>query len=227
MAFLIQSTANVAVNGVKCLVYGPPKVGKTRLLATVPAPIILSAEQGLLSLRQYNLPYIEIPNLAVFREVFQWSCYSNEARQFATIGLDSASEIVEQILAYELTRTRDPRKAYGEIITQGLQIVRAFRDLPGRNVVLIAKQEFARDEGNGLMYYGPSFPGQKLGPALPYYPDEIFQYCVFNNPTTKQRMEALRCWPDQQNIAGDRSGALGEFEPPNLGQIFAKIMGQR
>lgn len=225
MPIILQSTANVALNGgVKVLVYGPPKVGKTRLIATAPAPVIFSAEGGLLSLRTYNLPYIEIRSIFDLREAFNWFSQSHEARQFQTAGLDSITEIIEQLLEAEKGKTRDPRKAYGEIVVQGINIIRDFRDkTPGRNVVLVAKQEFAKDDATGLMYFQPSFPGQKLGPAVPYYPDEIFQYCVFTDQQTKGRVEALRCWADQQNVAGDRSGALDQFEPPNLTYIFDKI----
>lgn len=223
MTIYLQSTANVSTQGVKCLVYGPPKVGKTRLLATAPAPVIFSAEAGLLSLRSYNLPYVQINNMAMLQECYQWTTQSREAQQFQTIGLDSVSEIIEVLLEYEKTRTRDPRKAYGEIITQGIKLIRDFRDLPGRNVVLIAKQESAIDGATGYMMNQPSFPGQKLAPQVPYYPDEIFQYCVFADQQTKRRIEALRCWADQNNVAGDRSGALNEWEEPNLAKIFAKI----
>lgn len=179
----------------------------------------------MLSLRTYNLPFIEIKTMSDLHEAYQYIMLSNEARQFLTIGLDSISEIIEVLLEAEKHKTRDPRKAYGEIITQGLQLVRNLRDIPGRNVVLIAKQEWAKDDSTGIMYNQPSFPGQKLGPAMPYYPDEIFQYCLFRNPQSGQRVEVLRCWPDQNNVAKDRSGALNEWEPPHLGNIFAKIMG--
>jgi AAA domain-containing protein len=223
MTVFIQSTANVSTNGIKCLVYGPPKVGKTRLMATAPAPIIFSAEAGLLSLRTYNLPYVQIQSMAHLQECYNWTIQSREAQQFATIGLDSISEIIEVLLEYEKTRTRDPRKAYGAIIDQGLRLIRDFRDLPGRNVVLIAKQETAIDGATGYMFNQPSFPGNKLGPAVPYYPDEIFQYVVHTDPQTRQRFEGLRCWADGQNVAGDRSGALDQWEPPNLTHIFTKI----
>jgi hypothetical protein len=223
MAIVIQSTYGQTTRGVKCLVYGPPKVGKTRLIATAPGPFLISAEGGTLSLRTHNIPYVEVRDMPHFAEIYRWVSQSNEARQFATFSIDSLSEIVEKLLEAEKVKTRDPRKAYGEIVTQGLDIVRKFRDIDGPNVLLIAKQEYAKDEGTGFMQYGPSFPGQKLGQAVPYFPDEIFQYCVFQNPQTQQRVEALRCWANQQNVAGDRSGALDEFEPPNLSQIFAKI----
>lgn len=206
------------------LVYGKAGVGKTRLLATAPAPVIFSAEGGLLSLRSMRLPYIEVKTMAQLNEGYQWLINSHEARQFATPCLDSISEIVEVLLTHEMGRTKDPRKAYGEIITQGLKLIRDFRDIPGRNVVLVAKEEYSKDDSTGTMYFGPAFPGQKLGPAVPYYPDEIFQYNVFQNPQTGQRVEALRCWPDRQNIAKDRSGSLAEWEQPNLTAIFNKIM---
>jgi len=221
----LYNTADITTRrGIKCLVYGPPKVGKTRLCASAPAPVIFSAEGGMLSLRTFNLPYAEIKSISDLQQAYYWASSAAEARQFQTICLDSISEIIEQLLEAEKAKTRDPRKAYGEIVTQGLKIMRDFRDnLPSHHVVLIAKQEWAKDETTGMMYFQPSFPGQKLGPAVPYYPDEIFQYCVFTNMQTKQRVEALRTWADQNNIAGDRSGALDEFEPPNLAHIFAKI----
>lgn len=224
MPVFLQSTANITANsGIKCLVYGAPKVGKTRLLATAPAPVIFSAEAGLLSLRTFNLPYAEIKSMNDLKDAYQWARNSQEARQFHTIGLDSISEIIEQLLEYEKTRTRDPRRAYGEIITQGIQLIRDFRDLPNRHVVLIAKQEWTKDDITGQMHFQPMFPGQRLAPNVPYFPDEIFQYCIFTNPQTGQRIEALRCWSDQSAVAGDRSGALDQFEPPNLTHIFDKI----
>jgi hypothetical protein len=222
-SFVIQNTYGQSNRGIKCLVYGPPKVGKTRLIATAPAPFLISAEGGTLSLRTYNIPYVQVYTMPQFREVYNWVTGSAEARQFATFSLDSISEIIEQILEGEKLKTRDPRKAYGEIISQGIQIIKGFRDLDGPNIVMVAKQEFSKDETNGMMFFQPSFPGQKLGPAVPYYPDEIFQYCLFTNPQTRQTIEALRCRGDHQNIAGDRSGALDEFEEPNLTKIFAKI----
>lgn len=221
----ILSTASVVNRGIKVMVYGRAGVGKTYLCSTAPAPIILSCESGLLSLRAYNLPYIGIETLADLQGAFNWIAQSDEARQFQTICLDSISEIIEKLLEEEKTKTKDPRKAYGEIMTKGVAIIRGFRDLPGRNVVLIAKEEWSKDEQSGSMFCQPSFPGQKLGPALPYYPDEVFQLCVFTSPQSKERVRALRCHPDQFNIAKDRSGALAEFEPPNLFEVFRKIGG--
>jgi len=221
----LQSTQNYGAGAVKNLVYGDSGTGKTRLIATAPSPVILSAEGGLLSLRQFNLPYIEIRSMLDLQQAYQWSVGSHEARQFATISLDSISEIAEVCLRNEQAMTRDGRKAYGELLIKVVQLTRDFRDIPGKHVVVTAKQEWSKDGDNGLMMFQPMMPGQKLGPQLPYFFDEVFQQCVFVDPNSKQRIEALRTRRDAQNVAKDRSGSLDEWERPNLTAIFSKIMG--
>ena len=50
-------------NGIKCLVYGRSGIGKTHLCATAPTPIIVGAEGGELSLREQDVPLIQIKTL--------------------------------------------------------------------------------------------------------------------------------------------------------------------
>lgn len=220
----LQSTANSAANGIKVLVYGKAGVGKTRLIATAPAPVIFSAESGLLSLRRFNLPFWEIKTLSDLITAYRWTIESNEARQFGTICLDSISELAEVILKNELSKNKDPRKAYGEVLTQTIAVVRDFRDIPGRNVYFSAKEEFAKDDMLGGMFFMPSLPGSKLGQQLPYYFDEVFRLAIFRGQDGKE-FEALQTRGDNQVIAKDRSGCLDAFEPANLHRIFTKIHG--
>ena len=57
----IRSTKDVSIStGVKILVYGQAGAGKTTMIKTLPNPIILSAEAGLLPLSSLNLPYIQV-----------------------------------------------------------------------------------------------------------------------------------------------------------------------
>lgn len=222
---MLRSTSEISArNGVKCLDYGGSGVGKTRLCATAPSPVILSAEGGLLSLRKLNLPYIEINSMVALQSAYQWCLNSAEARQFATICMDSISEIAEVCLRTEMAKNKDGRKAYGELLIQVIALARDFRDIPGKNVIVTAKQEWSKDDQSGIMMFAPMMPGSKLGPQLPYFFDEVFQHCVFTDPQTKQRGEWLRTRPDSQNVAKDRSGALNEWEAPNLTAIFQKIM---
>lgn len=219
------TTTNVdaQLNGIKVLVYGPAGMGKTVLSSTAPAPIILSAESGNLSLRGFAIPMIKIATVQDLTEAHQWLLNSAEAKQFQTVCLDSISEVAEVVLNNAKRQTKDPRQAYGELLEKMETLIRAFRDLPGKNVYMAAKMEPSKDELTGIVKYGPSMPGSKLGSKLPYYFDEVFRLGVNKTPSGEQ-YRFLQTQPDLQYEAKDRSGALAQMEPPNLTQIFQKIM---
>ena len=220
----VRYSDDVRINGIKMMVYGASGVGKTPLLATGPVPIILSGERGLLSISRTRTAYIEIRNYADLTEAYSWCARSQEAQQYWTIGLDSLTELAEVILVEEKRKTKDPRKAYGELQDQVISMVKGFRDLPGKNVVLIAKETYDKDESTGTMLYSPMFPGQKLSPKLPYYFDEVFRMLVGKDPTTGKIWRALHTQASYQHTARDRSGNLAEYEPPDLMQVFKKIL---
>lgn len=220
----IKSTADVANTGVKMLVYGSAGVGKTRLAVTSPAPIILSAEGGILSLKQYALPFLEVHTIAELEAYYQWLAYDQTSWQFQTVMLDSVSEVAEVVLANEMKNNKDPRKAYGEMATHMMGILRQFRDLPGRHVIFTAKMGKTKDEQTGGIVWGPMMPGQQLDQQLPYMFDEVFHLGSYRS-SEGQTYEALRTRADNQYQAKDRSGMLDAWEPPDIGHIIAKIMG--
>lgn len=222
MAISLKNTRGISVtNGVKILVYGDAGTGKTTLISTLPAPLVLSAEAGLLSLSRFDIPYIEVTDMASMEEAYQWICESEEAQQFQSICLDSISEIGEVVLASEKTRSKDPRKAYGEMQDQMGELIRAFRDLPGRNVYFSAKLEKNKDD-LGRILFGPSMPGQKLGQQMPYFFDEVFALRA-EHDADGNIQRALMTETDGQWNAKDRSGRLDAWEPADLGAIIAKI----
>lgn len=222
----IQSTYGFgAYWGVKCLIYGGPGAGKTRLALTAPSPLIISGEKGLLTLAQYNLPYWQINSVQDLQQVHYFLRSSQEAKQFQTIFTDSGSDISEVILSNEKGKTKDPRKAYGEVLDQTIALIRDFRDIQGKHVVILAKQEYNKDELTGGMMYGPSFPGSKLGQQMPYFFDEVFQIARYKTPQG-QAYHALLTKQTNQFIAKDRSNRLDEYEPADLNHVFAKILQQ-
>lgn len=231
MTIRLQSTAHMSLaHGVKCLVYGPPGVGKTRLCASAPNPVIISAESGLLSLRKFNLPAINVNSYNDLVEAYKWVTDSKEAKQFYTVCLDSISEIAEVVLSEEKRRTKDPRKAYGETQDQLIGMFRNFRDISGKHIYFSAKQEFTTDGATGAKYFAPMFPGTKLAQAAPYFFDEVFQLNAFKDPNSGADLRYLRTRPDNQNTAKDRSGTLSEWENADpatgggLAAIFDKMM---
>lgn len=227
------------VGGVKALVYGGSGVGKTVLTATLPAPILLSAESGALSLKKanlerlfgvnnpsicYNVPMILITNVQDLTDAYEWCTRSSEAQQFASISLDSISEIAEVVLNNAKRQVKDPRQAYGEMIEKMETLIRLFRDIPGKNVYMSAKMEPTKDEMTGVVKYGPAMPGAKLGQKLPYFFDEVFRLGVNKTPQGES-YRFLQTQPDMQFEAKDRSGALAVMEAPHLSQVFSKILG--
>lgn len=223
MAVTLRRTGAIASSGVKLLVYGQAGAGKTSLNKTLPSPVVLSAESGLLSLRDADLPYIEITNTDSLREAYAWLTTSDEAKQFESVGVDSISEIAEVVLSAEKAATKDPRAAYGAMQDVMGQLIRAFRDLPNRHVYMTAKCAKQNDE-QGRLLYSPSMPGQQLPQALPYYFDEVLALRVERDAEGNTH-RALLTDSDGLWQAKDRSGKLDRWELPDLGAIIRKIGG--
>lgn len=227
-------------NGIKVVVYGQAKVGKTCLIGTCPNPIIFSAERGLLSLRNNpatrNIVAAEIHSIKDFTDARDWCLKSAEAKKFDTYCLDSISEIAEICLIEEKEKTAistpkgkkpngfEPYMALGD---QVMGVLREFRDFPGKHVMFIAKQEFDKDGDTGISMFRPSMPGRQLTNQLPFMFDEILQLVRFTQKN-EQGMDipynALRTSADSQNVAGDRSGSLDLWEPANISHIINKII---
>lgn len=227
-----------SLSGVKMMVYSPAGMGKTVLVATLPTPIMLSAESGVLSLRKrnleklfgvgnpdicYNVPIIQVTTVNELSEAYEWLIRSAEAKQFESVAIDSISEIAEVVLNNAKRQVKDPRQAYGELIEKMESTIRAYRDLPGKNVYMAAKQEPMKDELTGVVKYGPAMPGSKLGAKLPYFFDEVLRLAVNKSPQGES-YRYLQTQPDLQYECKDRSGALDVMEPPSLKHIIGKIL---
>jgi phage nucleotide-binding protein len=223
MAIQLKRTKEATAQAVKLLVYGQAGAGKTSLIPTLPKPIILSAEGGLLSIADTNLPFIEITSMQELQEAYKWLTSSSEAGEFQSVALDSISEIAEVVLNAEKKINKDPRAAYGAMQEQMADVIRAFRDLPGKHVYMSAKLEKTQDE-MGRVLYAPSMPGNKTGQSLPYFFDEVLALRVEKDAEGFTR-RALMTDGDGLWLAKDRSGKLEVWEDADLGEIIKKIGG--
>lgn len=219
MAINLRRTGQAHANGVKILCYGQSGAGKTSLIKTLPNPIVLSAEGGLLSIADADIPYLEITSMEDLRQAYSWVLES----EYKSVALDSISEIAEVVLNTEKKATKDPRQAYGAMQEQMADIIRAFRDIPNRHVLMTAKLEKTQDE-MGRVLYSPSMPGNKTGQSLPYFFDEVLALRVEKDGEGNTQ-RALMCDSDGLWLAKDRSGKLSSWEAPDLGEIINKIGG--
>lgn len=245
MEFTTTSQA-VKDTGVKLLVFAESGYGKTMLNATLPNPLIISAESGLLSLTKrniervygagrpdicYDIPVISVKSIHDVEQAYMWvgDPVNNPVidefgnRQFQSISLDSLTEIAEQCLNNAKRTVKDPRQAYGELIERMQTLIRAFRDIMGLNVYMSGKMARYKDEFTGVTTYGVSMPGSKLGPEIPYFFDEVFKLGINKDPNTQEEFRYLQTGPDMSNNCKDRSGVLDFMEQPHLGMIINKI----
>jgi AAA domain len=214
-------------HGVKVCVHGPAGAGKTRLIETCPSPIIGSAESGTLSIAAARIPMCEITSIEDLIDFRRWATGSNESRHFQTISLDSITEIAERLLSAEKKVSKDPRKAYGEMMDKVAVELRLFRDLPGKHVYFSCKSGL-REMPDGTHMHFPIMPGNKTAEALPFYFDEFFFLGVssYADPGPPAKQVTFRFLQTQRTAtieAKDRSGVLSEVEEPHLGKIFEKI----
>lgn len=224
MAINLLTTKGYASDSVKILVHGQSGVGKTTLIGTLPNPVVISAEGGLLALADLEIPYLNVTSMTELNEAYEWLASSKEADQFQSVAIDSISEIAEVVLNTEKKLTKDPRQAYGALQEQMTDLIRAFRDLPRKHVYMSAKTEKATDE-NGRILYSPSMPGNKLGQMLPYFFDEVLALRV-ERDSDGATHRGLMCDSDGLWTAKDRSGKLSPWEDAELGAIIRKITGE-
>lgn len=227
---LIMKPAQLAqANGLKVLVYGAAGVGKTTLCASTGVPdktLILSAEAGLLSIRESNVSAINIDNIQKLRDVYEYlkgTAKTPANHPYTWVCLDSISEIAEQVLASEMESKKDPRQAYGEMAVTMEKMIKLFRDLP-LNVCMVCKGKQTDDEGR--MVWQPSLPGQQLAEKIPYLFDEVFCLVAMTNKEGETK-RALRTTADGKYTAKDRSGRLEGWEAPDLAALYKKIHGPR
>ncbi len=207
------------MHGVKMLVHGPAGAGKTRLCATtgdLEHTIILSAEAGLLSLRHVEIDAVVINRLQDMRDALEHVKQSN----YRWVCIDSLSEVAEIVLHEEKEKSKDPRKAYGELADIMFKLIKAFRDLPGKNVVMTCKTE--KQQNDGAMLWSPMLPGRQLSAGISYLFDEVFAIRAQKRDDGSV-VPYLQTVNDGYYECKDRSGALAPAEPASLEKIVSKI----
>lgn len=220
MALKVQSTRETALdNYINAIIYGQAGIGKTYLCGTAPKPLILSAEDGLLSLAGKDIDFIKITKFQDLINVYNEVQKSKE-HGYETICIDSLSEVCEVILAERKLEERDPRQAYGKMADEIIAAVRKFKKLP-YHTFFIAKQGRIEDQMTGKQSYGASFPGKVLPDNMPYQVDLILAMRIGKHEGKEYRY--LQSAPDIQYEAKDRSGALSSKEQPDLTALITKI----
>ena len=145
------------------------------------------------------------------------------------IGRDSFAHAEQLPEAYARSGGKDTRAAYGIHARQminGLQQIQ--RGAPNKVIVLTAVLERVTDDLN-RSEWRIQLEGEKTARELPAIVDQIIAYHWINLNDGKPPSRAFVC--TSPNVWGfpakDRSGKLDQVEPPDLGALIRKILGQR
>lgn len=219
-----KSLKDLALSSVTIVVYGKSGSGKTRLIASLPRPFIISVEKGLLSLAGEDIDFTEIASFDEFIEAY--TTLLNTQDQWDSLCIDSISELAEILLAEEKKlEAKDQRRAYQKVQETMYSLFRALReDFPGKIIYLTTKVD--KDTNlEGLTQFAPMMPGNKIAQNISYFFDEVFALRQFKNQ--EGVVESwLMCRGDEMWLAKDRSGRLSDYEPFDLGAIVRKIRGK-
>lgn len=210
--------------GLKCLVFGDPKAGKTVLAGTTQVQtMIINAEGGLLSLQDLDesvKDLITVATISSIDDLQQVFVMLDQDNPFEWVVLDSVSEIAEVCLGEEKGKSADGRAAYGALADIIYKELRKFRNLPNTNVMMTCKMQLV-EVAPGVNRFGPLMPGKQLTQGISYLFDEVFAIRIFEDDDGNL-YRALQTGGDMKFACGDRSGKLEMLEPPDLHHILNK-----
>lgn len=235
----IQSTKEVSQGPVKMLVFGASGMGKTSLAKTMPKPLVISAERGLLSLGGTEIDFIDISvdlvkgqdgkehevsvplyeRPAKLREVFEYLQTEDARKKYQSVMLDSLTEMAQGVRAQCEVSGKKGWEMWGLYSATMINLIKAFRDLPFYHVVFTCLEEEDKDE-NGKRFYSPAMPGTAAKEFLVPAFDEVFRYYIVNGK------RALGTEVQEAYKAKDRSGKLLPIESPDIGAVIRKIRGE-
>jgi len=216
-----KSTSNIKPNKMNALIFGESGVGKTTLASTLSGKtIIISMESGLLSLKSFDIDYVEINDLSELRDILSQLSGSD----YDNIFIDSLSEIGQLFFSSakkKYPEDRQTMKLYGHLLETMTSFIKYCRDI-NKNIFFTALQKTTQDE-SGKMFRVPDLQGS-IAVKCPAFFDFVFNYQIVD--FDEKQVRCLITDKQSGTIAKDRSGMLEQYEQPDLSIIIKKIFNE-
>lgn len=219
--------------GIKMLGYSRPHKGKTELIRTLPNPFVFASENGLLTLKQHNIPYTPCTNVRELERAVKWIKERKYEGKFSSLVLDSVSYLTVLLLAEfrsdTAKYTNNGQKHYGmmkEKVTDLLDALFA----SNVNVYVTAWEEEKYDAFGTMTGVYPATEGKALQSYLVHYFDLTFNldWHTIDVPqadgtTQKEQRPYLQTVEANGKFARSRQKGLDAFEPADLGKLIEKL----
>lgn len=225
----LRSTRNIVGDGrKKILVYGRSGVGKTYFAGGFPKPIFLAFEEGMLTLAEKDIPYLQINHWKQeLEEAYGFLNSAGARKRYKTVVIDSLTEL--QLLSIEYVLEKAGKEVmeiqhWGRVLDSMRKFMREMTDLP-YDVVFICREADERDERTGIVRTKPAMSG-KFAEEAPAYVDICMRLHVeeprTEADTTRTRYGMFQ--PTARYVAKDRTGALPSvMKDPTAKKILARI----
>lgn len=207
---------------IKALICGNPGAGKTLIASTFPNPLYASAEGGLMSIADRNIPYVKVESshdlLAVKHAVDQVPSVREELLGFPvdTIVIDTIDEMQRILIRERLEETKKDSMTlpdWGWLGEQMQAIIRGFRNMD-LNVVFTCHMKEVQDNDSGRVWFEPGLQGA-IGKQISAYVDLALwlrsqtRTKIVDNTTAVVQERQLVTRPDlAHEWVKDRSGKL-------------------
>lgn len=221
----------------KALICGEPGSGKTLISSTWPNPLYASAEGGLMSIADRDIPYVEIKQIDELLKIKQNLDQEPDVREeifgfpVDTIVIDTIDE-VQQIMIRE--RLRDERVETMRLADWGWlgenmsAMITGFRNLD-MHVVFTCHLKDTQDAESGKTWIKPQLQGA-IGDKIAGYVDlalvlkSTLTSEVVDGEAKRVLKRELQTFPDPMHPwIKDRSGKLPELFPVNFEDDFQRI----
>lgn len=219
--------------GVKFMVYSRPHKGKTDLIKTLPKPLVLASEHGLVTLNKHNIPYTPCQTVKQVKDLTQWIKNKQYKGKFESLVLDSVSYLTTTLLSEFRNNTglytANGQKHYGllkEHVTDLLDALFA-SDV---HVYVTAWEDDKYDSFGNIVSTYPATEGKALQSFLVHYFDltahldwHTLDVTQADGTTVKQEVPFLQTVEANGKFARSRKKGLAPFEEANLLNLINKI----
>jgi thymidine kinase len=246
----MANTKDIDVSkGMKILLYGPSGTGKTELASTFPNPHFIDLDRGLLSLSGKDIKYITIsakettdPDfLAIpkgdryakadpFTKAMKLAEYwANTLTEDDTLVVDSISFLNEYAVDYilKIANQATPRiQDWGAAQGMLSDFLEQLNDVKC-NVIIIAHNQFVKDEQSGFVSWLPDTIG-KLATKISVYFDEVYLTGVERGRGNERDkvIYYIETVPTRATTAKSRLGLPNRIDDPTYAKLI-ELRGKR